>query len=215
VTVSTARQGMRKLDVGKTIRYGWDVTKANLSLLIVLVIVAALTTGIPSGIAESLEQPAPGLAALFRLASSILSIVVGIGALRISLRLHDGQEVALRDLFAVDWSTFWRYAVATFLYSLIVAVGLLLFVIPGIILAVRYLFFSYFVVEKRARPVEALAQSSAATEGVRWDLFVFVLALLLLNIVGALLLLIGLLITVPISYLAAARVYRTLTSSPA
>lgn len=215
MTVSTAAPKERRVDAGATIRYGWEVTKANLSLIVVLVIVAALATGIPSGIAESLERPAPGLAALFRLASSILSIVVGIGALRISLRLHDGQEVALRDLFAVDWSTFWRYAVATFLYSLIVAVGLVLFVIPGIILAVRYLFFGYFVVEKGARPVAALAQSSAATEGVRWDLFVFVLVLLLLNILGALLLLIGLLITVPVSYLASARVYRTLTSSQA
>jgi len=215
MAVSAEAPKIRRLDGGATIRYGWDVTKANLSLIIVLMIVAALATGIPSGIAESLEQPAPGLAVLFRLASSILSIVVGIGALRISLRLHDGQQVALRDLFAVDWSTFWRYGVATLLYSLVVAVGLVLFVIPGIILAVRYLLFGYFVVEKGARPVEALAQSSAATEGVRWDIFIFILALLLLNILGALLLLIGLLITVPISYLAAARVYRTLTSSPA
>lgn len=214
MTVSTVAPKERRVDVGETIRYGWEVTKANLSLIIVLVIVAALATGIPSGIAESLERPAPALSALFRLASSILSIVVGIGALRVSLRLHDGQDVALRDLFAVDWSTFWRYAVATILYSLIVAVGLVLFVIPGIILAVRYLFFGYFVVEKGARPVEALAQSSAATEGVRWDLFVFAVALLILNVVGAMLLLVGLLVTVPISYLAAARVYRTLTPSP-
>jgi len=213
--MSTAAPAMRRVDAGAAIRYGWDVTKANLSLIIVLVIIAALATGIPSGIAESLEQPAPALSALFRLASSILSIVVSIGALRISLRLHDGQEVALRDLYAVDWSIFWRYAVATILYSLIVAVGLVLFVIPGIILGMRYLLFGYFVVEKGSRPVDALAQSSAATDGARWDLFVFVLALLLLNILSALALVVGLLITIPISFLASARVYRTLTSSPA
>ena len=212
--MSSRASGMGRLDIGASIRYGWGVTKANLSLIIVLANAGALATGIPSGIAESLERPAPALSALFRLASSILSIVVGIGAVRISLRMHDGQEVMLRDLFAVDWSTFWRYLVATILYSLIVAVGLVLFVIPGIIFAVRYLLFGYFIIEKGARPVEALTRSSAATEGVRWDLFVFVLALVLLNILGALLLLIGLLVTVPISYLAAARIYRTLTTSP-
>lgn len=211
MAVTAGAQGIRRLDAIQMIRYGWEVTMANLSLIIVVMIVAMLATGIPSGLAEALERPAPALSGLIRLAGFLISTVVGIGALRISLRLHDGQQVALRDLFAVDWSTFWRYLVATILYTVIVAVGLIFLVIPGVYFGVKYVLFGYFVVEKGARPVEALGQSSAATEGVRWDIFVLGLALLLLNFVGALFFLIGLVVTVPTSYLAAARVYRTLT----
>ncbi len=201
----------RRLDVGETIRYGWTTTKANLGLVILLTIVAGLASGVPSWVADPLERSAPALALLLRLAAFVLSMLVGIGTLRISLLLHDGRPVEVRDLFRADWSLFWRYLLATFAYGLLMGIGFILLVVPGIVLAVRYVFYGYFVLERAARPGTALAQSAAATQGARWDLFILGLALLLLNVLGALLLLVGLLVTIPVSYLALARAYRTLT----
>ncbi len=201
----------RRIDVGETIRYGWATTKANLNLVVLLTLVAGLVSGVPSGIADGLKESAPGLALPFQLASFVLSMLVGIGTLRVSLRLHDGLPVTVGDLFRADWSLFWRYTLATIAYGLLIAVGFILLVVPGIILSIRYLLYGYLVLERGARPVAALAQSAAATQGARWDLFILGLALILLNIVGALLLLVGLLVTIPVSYLALARAYRTLT----
>lgn len=201
----------RSIDVGEAIRHGWETAKANFNSLAVLAIAAGLATGIPSGIAEALKQSNPGLAFLIRLMGFVVSMLVGIGALRISLRLHDGQSVSVEDLFTADWPLLWRYTVATFLYGLVVGIGLILFVIPGIIFAVRYVLYGYFVVERNARPTEAFAQSAAATEGARWEIFLLMLTLLILNALGAALLLIGLLVTVPLTYLSGAWVYRRLT----
>jgi len=203
----------RRLDIGEIVRFAWERTRANLGQLIVLMIVAAVAQAIPSGIAESLQEPAPSLSFLFRLVALIISLLVGIGAVRIGLKLHDGQPAAVSDLFAADWSLFWRYTVATILYALIVGIGLVLFVIPGVIFGVRYLFYAYFVFERGARPVEALTQSAAATQGVRWDVFLFGVVMLLLILLGALALVVGLLITIPLVYVATARAYRTLTGS--
>lgn len=201
----------RRLDIGETVRFAWERTKSNLGQLIVLTVVAAVASAIPSGIAESLDESAPGVAALFSAIGFIISMLIGIGAVRIGLKLHDGQPAAIGDLFAADWSLFWRYTVATILYAVIVGIGLVLFVIPGVIFGVRYLFYAYFVFERGARPVEALAQSAAATEGVRWDVFLFGVVMLLLILLGAIALVVGLLITVPLVYVATARAYRTLT----
>ena len=202
-----------KFDVGDAIRFGWETTKANLNLVVVLTLVAALATGVPSAIAQGLDRGSPVLAALFRLIGGIVSLVVAVSAIRISLRLHDGGSAEVRDLFAWDGPTLWRYFLASLLYSVIVAVGLVLLIVPGVIFSVRYAFYGYAVVEQNAGPREALAQSAAATRGAWWTVSLFGLVTILVNILGALLLGIGLLVTVPVTTLAAAWVYRKLTGT--
>lgn len=201
----------RSIDVGEAIRHGWEATKANFSSLAVLVIVAGLLTGIPSWMAETLKESSPGLSFLFRSMGFVVSMLLGIGALRVSLRVHDGQPVSLQHLFIADWPLFWRYVLATLLYGLVVGIGLILLVIPGVVLGVRHVFYGYFILERGARPVEALGQSAAATEGVRWKIFLLMVLLFVLNVVGAALLLVGLLVTIPLTYLTGAWVYRSLT----
>lgn len=203
----------RKFEVGDAIRFGWETTKANLTLVVILTLIAALATGIPSAIAQGFDAGSPVLATVFRLIGAIVSLVVSIGAIRISLRLHDGGSASVRDLFAADGSLVWQYFLASLLYGVVVAVGLVLLIIPGIIFGVRYVFYGYAVVEGNARPLEALARSAAATRGAWRSVSLFGLAIFLLNILGALLLGVGLLVTVPVSALAAAWVYRRLTAT--
>jgi uncharacterized membrane protein len=203
----------RTFEIGDAIRFGWEKTKANLNLVVILTLAAALATGIPSAIAQGLMDSAPGLSGLFRLAGSVISLIVGVGATRISLRLHDGGTATVRELFTVEGPLLWRYVLASLLYALIVAGGTILLIVPGIIFAVRYAFYGYAVVDRGAQPVESMAQSAAATKGVWWNVSLFGLVLILLNILGAMLLGVGLLLTAPTSALASAWVYRRLTGT--
>jgi hypothetical protein len=203
----------RTFEVGDAIRFGWEKTKANLNLVVVLALAAALATGIPSAIARGLQDSAPVLAGLFNLVSTVISLIVGVQATRISLRLHDGGTATVRDLFTVEGPLLWRYFLASLLYAVIVAVGTLLLVVPGIIFAVRYVFYGYAVVDRGAQPMESMAQSAAATKGNWWNVSLFGFALILLNILGAILLGVGLLVTAPTSAIAAAWVYRRLTGT--
>jgi len=114
----------QKVDVGEAIRFGWETTKANLNLVVVLTLVGALASGLPSIVAETVVRGSPGLDALLNLIGGIVSLVVSIGAIRISLRLHDGGSAVVRDLFTADGPMIWRYFLATLLYCLVVAVGL-------------------------------------------------------------------------------------------
>jgi hypothetical protein len=203
----------KTFEIGDAIRFGWEKTKANLNLVVVLTLAAALATGIPSAIAEGLKDSAPALSGLFRIASSVISLIVGVGVTRISLRLHDGGTATVRDLFTVEGPLLWRYFLASLLYALIVAVGTILLVIPGIIFAVRYVFYGYAVVDRGALPMESMRQSAEATKGVWGNVSLFGLVLILLNILGAILLGVGLLLTAPTSAIAAAWVYRRLTGT--
>jgi uncharacterized membrane protein len=87
---------------------------------------------------------------------------------------------------------------------------MILLIIPAIIWGIKFRFFSYFIIDKGAGPIEALKRSSSITMGAKWDLFLFGLLLIGINILGFLALVIGLFATIPTSMVAIAFVYRKL-----
>ncbi len=95
---------------------------------------------------------------------------------------------------------------------LVSVIVILLALIPALILSVKLQFFGYFLVDKNTGVIESLKKSYAMTKGVWGELFVFGLLLVLVNVAGFLCLLIGLLATIPTTYLAMAYVYRKLVA---
>jgi uncharacterized membrane protein len=143
------------------------------------------------------------------LASVAISVLMSMGQVNFALRAHDhSADVSLKDLWAPN--RFFPYLAASILGGLFVVLGLILLIVPGIIFSLMIMFSAYLVIDKSAGPLAALKESGRITKGHRWKLLGFVLALLGINILGFLALFIGLLVSVPISWLATAKVYRTL-----
>jgi len=137
--------------------------------------------------------------------------MVSLGAVTFALRAHDDiASVTLGDLW--NPQPFWRYLGAAILTWLIVTVGFLLLIVPGVIAALGLYFASYFVIDRGAGPINALKQSWHMTKGHKWQLFLFSLVLIGLNLLGLLALVIGIFVTVPITWLAVTHAYRTLAS---
>ena len=77
-------------------------------------------------------------------------------------------------------------------------------------LAVSSVFFfaMFAVIDRSLGPIEALKESARITEGIRLKIFLFMLAAGAINILGILLLFVGLLVTMPLTSLAMAHAYR-------
>lgn len=80
----------------------------------------------------------------------------------------------------------------------------------GMMTAIRLQFFSYFIIQYEAGPIDALKSSREITKDAKWDLFTFKLLLGMINMTGALALGVGLLVTIPTTLLANASVYKQL-----
>ena len=190
-------------------QFGWDITKSNIGFFIGLLIVAGLIQYVPDIVATIIEADAPALSLIIRIASFVLSMIIGMGLIKICLRFCDGEKGEFSDLFSC-YPLFFNYLIGSILYWLIIMVGLVLLIIPGIIWAIKFQFFDYLIVDKGLGPIDALEKSSEITRGVKWDLFIFAILLIIINIMGFLCLLVGLFVTIPVTMVAMAFVYRKL-----
>jgi len=146
---------------------------------------------------------------LMNIVSFVVGTFVGLGLIAFALKAEKGVEtLSLKDLWAPEH--FWRYLGVTVLVAVITVLGFILFIIPGIVAMVTLLFASYIVVDRGMGPWEAIKESGRITEGHRWKLLGFVLVLVGLNILGAVALGVGLLVTIPVTMLSMVYTYRIL-----
>jgi len=201
----------RKFSKSEAIRFGWETTKNNLGFFILLLLIAFPISAASSIIQKIFGDKVLSVNILLVVINSILSTVINIGFIKIALKFCDGQKAAIGDLFSAG-KLFLPYLVGAILFLLIVFGGLILLIVPGVIWSFKFGFFGYFMVEKGLEPSEALRRSALITQGAKWDLFVFWLLLMLINLAGVAALFIGLFVTLPITIIANAFVYRKLLS---
>ncbi len=199
-----------KFTIGEALGAGWRIVKENLGFLVGFVLVALLLSGIPSLLSEVFREDAPGVSVIFTVVSLFFSVVVAMGFVTVRLKLVDGGRASFRALLS-NWPVFLKYVAGVIIYVLIVFCGLVLLVVPGIIWSIRFMFWSYHVVDGRTGLVEAFKKSAEDTRGQKVHLFGLALVLFGINMLGLLAIVVGLLVTYPLTKVALAHVYRRLS----
>jgi uncharacterized membrane protein len=200
---------MKSFSINEALSVGWEAFKARVGFFIGLLILFGLILVIPQVLIQFSENDA--LTVVLGIAVQLLEYFLTVGLIKISLEIVDGGQPEISDLFS-GCPVYLSYVLATLLYSLALGLGLLLLVVPGLFAAIVFGFYGYVIVEKGYGPIEALKASFKLTEGVRWNLLGFGLLLVLINFLGALIVGLGLLVTLPITFVATAFVYRKLVA---
>jgi uncharacterized membrane protein len=92
-------------------------------------------------------------------------------------KIGSGHVKTLFSGFGIMWP---RLLIATFLYFILVVLGLIAFIIPGIIFMVRFYFINWLILDKKLGVIPAFKESWSLTRGHTWPLFIFVLCTMLL-----------------------------------
>lgn len=205
----------QSFSIQEAIKYGWEVMKKRFWFFAgMFVILYALMYGLPFLgqylISVFLNENSFAIFT-FGLAANVLGVIIGIGVIKISLNVYEDKPVDYAMLFN-QWSFFWKYLGGMILYSLIIAGGLILLIVPGIIWAIKYQFVPYLVLEGYS-PLDALSRSGAITKGVKWHLFLLGLLTGLISLLGLILLVVGLFAAQPIILMAMVFVYKKLQNS--
>jgi uncharacterized membrane protein len=199
--------------LSEAIKFGWEKMKKHFWFFAGLLILVWLVQIVPTGIANIFKQKMIILYMLFIVGAWIIQIIVKMGVIKITLDIIDKEEANLNTLFS-STELLGKFILGAILYGLIVFAGFILLVIPGIIWAIKYQFFSYLIVDKKLSPLEAIRKSGEITSGKKSKLFWLGIMFFLINIAGAVCLLIGLFATIPTTMVAMGYVYRKLLGEP-
>lgn len=194
--------------ISEAFRFGWQTTKSNLGFFFLIFVIIFAVNSLFQFLTNSMDNTF--FLFLLSLISFGVQLLLDAGIIKIGLKFASGLKAKIADLFSA-YDVIFTYFFASVLYGLIVAGGLILFIIPGIMWAVRFNLYSYLILDKKMGALAALKESSRLTAGVRWDLLGFIILAALLNLAGFAALIIGLLFTVPTTLVAHASIYRKLS----
>lgn len=123
--------------------------------------------------------------------ATALAYIVYCGYLAMFIRHFRDETIVFDDIYTVRDFRFVSLAFLSIIKMVFIVLGLIFFIVPGVYLAVRWIYAELLVVDQGLRPLEALRASSSLTAGCRWKLFGFSLLAGLLVLLGLFAFLIG------------------------
>jgi len=188
----------------------WVLFKKNwkFSLLVVLMItIIQVFLGLGSYGVDPMTGARYG-SVLISVIGFVASVVIAIGSVTIFIGLARGEEKELEDLvMSVSIKKMVTYLFASIIYGMIVILGLLLFVIPGIIAILVFLPYVYVLTDKNLNATESLKKTREMTKGNRINIFLLLIVLAIFNLLGFLAFVVGLLFTSTITMFVFALMY--------
>ncbi|OQA92062.1 MAG: hypothetical protein BWY26_00527 [Elusimicrobia bacterium ADurb.Bin231] len=199
----------KNISIAKAWNTGFALWRDNLSFLFVIIIFALVISWFPEILIKIFANENTLLSIIIRIAGWLLQTIIQMDILNIVIKLYDYGEAGIDDLFS-NVRLLPRFAAANILYMLIILLGLVLFIVPGIILYLKFQFYNYLIIDKKMSLVQSFKESAKITSGAKWDLLLFALSAFVVNMLGMACFFVGLLVTIPATTIAGVYIYKTL-----
>lgn len=189
------------------IEVGWLSVKQNPKLFLVLGLILALLTLVFSALEDSIESNL--VLTIVKLVDWVIRTVILMDVIYIVLDFLAKKPVSLKSLFQSfkDQKKLLTLMIASALFGLVVSIGAVLLIIPGLYFASRFILYPFLIVEKNAKLIDSFKLSWQMTHKYQLAMILLILMVVLLNIVGTLFFFVGLILTLPISLVALGYAY--------
>ncbi len=216
--------GDYQLSIGQVFSDAWELTKGVkgtfwLAFIVYLLIVMAVgfSLGFVFGVLGMGAQAAVLQSVVMQVAVTLVSYPLMAGIMLIGVYRSVGEPISIHLLFN-NWSKTVPLFVCYLIMMVLITIGFLLFVLPGIYLTFAYMLAMPLIVEKGLGPWEALEASRKAISKRWFSVFFIFIILMFVMSISAIPLGIGLIWTVPLSVMVMSVMYRNIfgvNSSPA
>lgn len=185
-------------DMNRSYSIGWKVIWTFFVELVVVSIVYAVLSG-PVGFFQwQVDRFEWFLVPLVMFAIAYGVFVAGpiqYGTNWVFLKAVRGERIEIRDMFIVFQRNYWNAVIAKIVVGVIVGLGIVMLVVPGIIFACRLAFVQYLVVDREMDVMDALRVSWDMTRGYGWQIFLMGFLAIFIVIAGLVLLFVGVFIS--------------------
>jgi len=199
VTIYNSEQYDFQPDAGRSYSIGWKVLMAAFVELLVISIVYMVLSGPVSFVQWKVDDWAWFLVPLVLFGITYGIFVAGpidYGAKWVFLKAVRGERIEVRDIFVVFQKNYWNAVIANIVVGVIVGLGIVMLIVPGIIFACRLAFVPYLVVDREMDVMDALRVSWDMTRGYGWQIFLMGLLAIPIVILGLIALFVGVFVSV-------------------
>jgi len=151
--------------ISEVYKTAWDYTKKNIVFLLVSTFVFFVLSVILSNITKD-----GGIFGIFGIVSIYLYVIFHIGLINMGIIISKGNIPDI-DNFKIDWLIFWRFVLAGIITLFFVILGTIVFIIPGIIIAVRLSLTSFLIIDRKYSFWSAIKESYKITKGHSFSIF--------------------------------------------
>ena len=148
----------------------------------------------------------------FTLLTGVFSTPLFLGYGVVTRKIQQGDRVQIADFFK-PFDLFVELLIGVIVMAVLIALGLIALVIPGLFLMVALIMTPYIIYFARQGYWESITASRKVVQKSWWRIFIFVLLLGLINAAGALVFGVGLFITMPITGIAMYLAYQDIFES--
>lgn len=202
------------------IGYGWNKFKANAAPLVIAALLVFVIEIVLNLVGRGIGGSGMGMGGGFSISGFIWSLVsytvttlLGAVFARGALDVVDGGDFNLGTAFGK--LNLANVIIASVIVSVLVTIGFILLVIPGLVALFLTFFTTLYVVDDDASsPVDAVSNSVKLVTANVGDSLLLALLNVLVLIVGAIALGVGLLVAYPVVALASAYAYRKFRGQP-
>jgi uncharacterized membrane protein len=197
----------------------WDLFKAHWATLVFAPMVGQM---IASGISQAFqvaggmnardETAAIAVMAVGGLVSFVASTFFTAGVTKLMIATARGETPSFGDVFS-GGPRFLPLLGTQLLVSLVVVLGLLLLVVPGVVMALAFTLAPYYVVDRQLGPIEAMKASWEATEGQKGKLLGYGVIAFFIVVLGLVACCIGSIVGASVSQLGMAIIYVRLSGT--
>ncbi|MGI8825577.1 MAG: hypothetical protein ACR2JC_08020 [Chloroflexota bacterium] len=180
--MQTAALRLRPLSLGDLLDTTFALYRQNFALLAGIVAVLTVPQTLLGILFDAIGGRIAGSLVTDLLAFLFSQLITGSLAIAISRRYLD-ESVTIEQAYAtVGVTTFLSLLGGVILYALIVAVGFVFLIIPGIYLSIRLAFYPQGIVIERLGIFQAFARSGHLVKGTWWRVFGILIVLYLLTL---------------------------------
>jgi len=199
-----------KFVISDVVTKSWQCTKAQLWILVGLMIGYIILYVTLILISLPLQKSIVGVSVI-TLINACISLIFALGYLKNIFQALDGIEPQF-SAYGQQARKIFTFFGASMLMGIIVAIGTLCLIIPGVYLAIRLQFYAAFIIEEDCGVIESLKRSWAITEGEVLHLLLVFLVMYGIIILGFMVFFIGIFVAYPMIYIMYAEVFRKLNS---
>ena len=196
-----------RISIKQAFSFGWRSLKINVGFFIKFFLFGGLLLVVSAFLSQSFLSKETYNTFYPIIRTLIQDFLIIVGTIALLSIADQGKTTLMGSIRAFRFRQLINLIVATFLISLLTMIGLLLFVIPGILIFITLSQTLQVVVDQRLNFWSAMKESARLTKGSKMRILLFFVLVGLTNLLGLSVLGVGLFIAIPLTSLASTSIY--------